>query len=179
LDARLVLVPLPRLLVHEILLRVLPALLLFLGARSLTPWGRLFTSAEQALQPHLQARSYPTLSSRANACGRAAAGWALPPPAHPPDPMRRRGPVAAAVLGAREDGSAPRGVLRPFAATKARRRHDSRGLRSNLPTFNVAIASPTLTSHRKPRLAGLSSFRPAIEGPVSGNPASLTGATTS
>src|SRR6187549_1893198 len=75
LHARVVFVPLPLLLVHEILLRVLPALLLFLGARSLTPWGRLFTSAEQALQPHLQARSYPALSSRANACGRAAATW--------------------------------------------------------------------------------------------------------
>jgi hypothetical protein len=74
LHARLVLVPLPHLLVHEILLRVLPALLLFLGARSLTPWGRLFTSAEQALQPHLQARSIRPRAHEQNACGGAGRG---------------------------------------------------------------------------------------------------------
>jgi hypothetical protein len=64
LDVRLVLVPLPRLLVHELFLTILAAVLLFLCARSVTAWGRLLTLAEEALQPHLQARSYPALSSR-------------------------------------------------------------------------------------------------------------------
>ena len=44
--------PLPRLLVHEVFLAVLPALLRFLSARSTTAWGHILTSAEEALQPH-------------------------------------------------------------------------------------------------------------------------------
>ena len=74
MDARLVLVPLPRLLVHEILLRVLPALLLFPGALNLTPWGRLFTSPEQALQPHFAGAILPDPELTSERLRRAAAG---------------------------------------------------------------------------------------------------------
>jgi hypothetical protein len=52
LHVRLVFVPLPHLLVHELLLTVLPAVLRFLCARSVTAWGRLLALTEEALQPH-------------------------------------------------------------------------------------------------------------------------------
>jgi hypothetical protein len=55
LHVRLVLVPLPHLLVHELLLAVLPALLRFLFSRSATASGHLLTFPEEALQPHLHA----------------------------------------------------------------------------------------------------------------------------
>ena len=58
LHARLVFVPLPHLLVHEVFQAVLPVLLRFLSARSVTAWGHILTSAEEALQPHCK-RSYP------------------------------------------------------------------------------------------------------------------------
>ena len=61
MDVRLVLVPLPLLLVHELFLTILAAVLLFLCARSVTAWGRILTLTEEALQPHLQARSYPAV----------------------------------------------------------------------------------------------------------------------
>jgi hypothetical protein len=65
LHVRLVFVPLPHLLVHELFLTVLPTVLLFRCARSVIDWGLLLTLAEEALQPHLQARSYPAVSLRA------------------------------------------------------------------------------------------------------------------
>jgi len=49
---RLVFVPLPNLLVHEVFQAVLPVLLRFLSARSATARGHILTSAEEALQPH-------------------------------------------------------------------------------------------------------------------------------
>jgi hypothetical protein len=49
---RLVLVPLPHLLVHEVFLAVFPALLRFLSARTVTACGRILSSAKEALQPH-------------------------------------------------------------------------------------------------------------------------------
>jgi hypothetical protein len=52
LRVRLVFIPLPRLLFHELFLTILPALLRFLCARSVTAWGRLIDFAEEALKPH-------------------------------------------------------------------------------------------------------------------------------
>ena len=52
MHVRLVFVPLPHLLVHEVFQAVLPVLLRFLSARSVTAWGHILTSAEEALQPH-------------------------------------------------------------------------------------------------------------------------------
>ena len=63
LHARLVFVPLPHLLVHEVFQAVLPVLLRFLSARSVTAWGHILTSAEEALQPHCKRDPIRPLSS--------------------------------------------------------------------------------------------------------------------